>query len=88
MHETNQAQIILGQPIFATVGCHIDVRKGWTTFEVEGCYVVFFHTKEDVVSPSSSLLDALPLSLEYDVEDVFNDEDPPDSEWISYEDLD
>jgi len=33
-------------------------------------------------------LDALPLSPEYNIEDVLNNEDPPDSEWISYEDSD
>ena len=66
----------------------IYVRKGRITFEVEGCYAVFCHTKEDVVSPSSSLLDALPLSPEIDMEDVLNFEDPPDSYWIFYEDLD
>ena len=26
--ETDDAQIILGRPILATAGCHIDVRKG------------------------------------------------------------
>lgn len=47
---------------------------------------MFSNRKEHVVSPHSSILDALLLSLEYDMEDVLNDEDPPDSEWISYED--
>ena len=46
MPRTYDAQIILGQPILATAGCHIDVRKGRITFEVEGRYVVFCHTKE------------------------------------------
>jgi len=63
MPETNDAQIILGRPILAITGCHIDLRKGWIIFEVEGRYAVFCHTKEDVVSPSSSLLDALRLFL-------------------------
>jgi len=84
----DDAQIILDRPILATAGCHIIVRKGWIAFEVEGCYVVFCHRKEDVVFPSSSLLDALVLSLEIDIEDVFNCDDPPDSDWISYKDPD
>ena len=41
-----------------------------------------------MVSPHSSVLDALPLSLEIDMEDVQNCENPPDSEWISYENPD
>jgi len=40
MPETNDAQIILGWPILATVGCHIGIRKGRTTFEVEGRYAM------------------------------------------------
>ena len=88
MPKTDDAQIILDQPILATVGCRIDVRKGRITFKGEGRYVVFCHLKEDVVSPSSSLLDALPLSPEIDMEDVLNCEDLPDFDWISYEDPD
>jgi len=49
---------------------------------------VFSHKWEDAVSPHSSILDALPLSPEIDMEDVLNDEDPPDSKWISYKDPD
>ena len=64
----------------AITGCHIDVRKGHFSFEAEGRFVVYNHRKEDAVSPHSSILDALPLFPEYDVEDVLNDEDPPDSE--------
>ena len=58
MPGTDNAQIIIGQPILATAGCHIYARKGRITFEVEGKYAVLCHTKEDVVSPSSFLLDA------------------------------
>ena len=47
---------------------------------------MFCHTKEDMVSPSSSLLYGLPLSPEIDRKDVLNYDDPPDSGWISYED--
>ena len=47
---------------------------------------MFSHRKEDVVSPHSSILDALPLSPEINMKVVRNCEDPPDSEWISYED--
>ena len=47
---------------------------------------MFSHKKEDMVSPHSSTLDALPLSPEIDMEDVWNCEDPPDSDWIFYED--
>ena len=79
MPETDDAQIILGRPILATAGCHINVRKGWITSEVEGRYAVFCHTKEDVVSPSSFLLDALPFSPEIDMEDVLNCNNPPNS---------
>jgi len=85
--EINDAQIILGQPILVTAGRHINVRKGWITFEVEGRYPVFCHTKEDVVSPSSSLLDALRLSPKIDMEYVLNCEDFPHSDWISYKGL-
>ena len=60
MSEIDDAQIVVDLPIWATTSCHVDVRKGRITFEVKGRYAVFCHTKEDVVSPSSSLLDALP----------------------------
>jgi len=72
----------------ATAGCHIDVREGRISFEVEGCFAVLSHRNEDAVSPHYSILDALPLSPEIDMEDVFNCEDPPYSNWISYEDPD
>ena len=58
------------------------------TFDVEGRYVVFCHAKEHMVSSSSSILNALSLYPEIDMEDVFNSDDPPNSEWISYENLD
>jgi len=67
----------------ATASCHIDVREGHISFEVEGRIGVFNHRKEDAISPYSSILDALSHSLEYDMEDVLNDEDPLNSEWIS-----
>ena len=50
MPETDDAQIILGRPILATTGCHIDVREGCISFEVEGRFAVFSHRKEDTVS--------------------------------------
>ena len=78
--KTDNAQIILGQPILATAGCHIDVREGRVPFEVEGRFAMFNHRKDDMVSPHSSILDALPLSPDYYREDVLYDEDPPDSE--------
>jgi len=78
MPETDDAQTILGRPIFATASCHIDVRKGHITFEVEWRYAVFCHIKEKVVSSNSSLLDGFPPSPEIDMEDVLNFEDPPD----------
>jgi len=81
MHETDNAQIILGRPVLMTAGCHIDVREGCISFEAEGRFAVFSHRKEVAASPYSSILDALPLSPEYDMEDILND----DSEWISYE---
>ena len=86
MPETDDAQIILGQPILTTIGCHLDVREGSISFEVEGCLAMFSHRMDDMVSPHSSILDALPLSPEIDMEDVWNCEDPLDSDWISYED--
>jgi len=47
---------------------------------------VFCHTK--TISPCSSLLDALSLSPEIDIEDVLNCDDPPNSDWISDKDPD
>ena len=35
MPETDDAQIILGRPILAIASCHIDVRKGRITFELQ-----------------------------------------------------
>ena len=61
MLETDDAQIILGRPILATTGGHIDVREGCVSFEGEGRFALFSHTKEDTASPHSSVLDALPL---------------------------
>jgi len=49
---------------------------------------VFSRKKEDMVSLKFSILDALPISPEIDMEDVWNCEDPPNSNWISYEDPD
>ena len=46
------------------------------------------YDKEDVVSPHFFILDALLLSPKYDMENVLYDEDPSNSEWISYEDPD
>jgi len=83
--ETDDAQIILGRPILATVGWNIDVREGCISFEVEGRFAMFSHRKEDTVSPHSSILDVLPLFPEDDMEDVLYDEDPSNFEWISYE---
>ena len=62
-----------------TAGFHIDVRKGRISFEVEMRFAVFSHRKEGAVSPHSSIYDALSLSPEYDMEDILNEEDPPDS---------
>ena len=80
MPATDDAQIILGRPIRTTAGCHIDVREGRISFEVEWRFAVFSHGNEDVVSPHSYILDALPLSPKYDIEHVLYDKDPPDSE--------
>ena len=85
MPETDDSQIILGMPILVTASCHINVREGHISFEVEGRSAVFSPWKEDAVSPQYSILDTLPLSLEYDMEDVLYDEDLPDFKWISYE---
>ena len=41
---------------------------------------MFSRRKEDAVSPYSSILDALPLSSECDMEDVLFAEYPPDCE--------
>ena len=68
----------------ATAGCHIDVREGHISFEVEGRFPVFGYKEEDTISPHSSILDALSLFPEYDVEDTLSDKDHPNSEWISY----
>ena len=88
MPETDDAQIILGRPILVTAGYHIVVGERRFSFEVEGRFDVFSHPKKDMVSPHYSILDALPLSHEYDMEDGLHNEDPPYSEWISYEDPD
>ena len=70
MLKTDDAQIILGRPILGTASCHIDVKEGRVSFEVERHFAVFSHRKEDVVFPHSSILDALPLSPEIDMENV------------------
>jgi len=70
MPKTDDAQIILGRLILATAGWHIDVREGRGSFKVQGQFAVFSHRKEDMVSPHSSILDALPLSPEINMEDV------------------
>jgi len=75
-------------PFLTIADCHIDVREGRISFEVEGRFVVFSHRNEDVISPHSSILDALPLSPECDMEDILYVEDPPGSKLISYEDPD
>jgi len=62
MPETDDAQIILSPPILATASCHIDVLEDRISFEVEGRFAVFSHRKEDMISPYSSILYALPLS--------------------------
>jgi len=80
MPETDNAQIIQGRPILATASYGIDVREGRISFELEGRFVVFTHRKEDTISPRSSIMDALPLSSDCDIEDVLHAEDPPDSE--------
>jgi len=88
MPKTNDAQIILGRLILATAACHVDVRKGWITFEVQGRFAVFCHMKEKVFSSNSSLLDEFSHSPEINIEDVLNCEDPPDFDWISTKDPD
>jgi len=88
MTKTNAAQIILGRPFLATLGCNINVKKGWLTFEVEGCYAMFYFMDEIVVSPNSSQSDAFPLSPEIYMEDVLNCQDSPEFDWISTKDLD
>jgi len=87
MVEIDDAQIILGRPLLATAGCHIDVRKGRIIFRVQGCYAMFCHMEEKVVSPTSSLLEEFSPSLEIDMEDILNCENPPDFDWISTKDL-
>ena len=77
--KTDDAQLIVGRLILTTAGCHIDVRGGRISFEVKRSFAMFSHRKEDAVSPHSSIFDALPFPSEYDMEDVLNDEDPPDS---------
>ena len=76
--ETGDSQIILCWPILATTGCHNDVKEVRISFEVRVSFAVFSHRKEDMVSPYSCILDALPLSPKIDMEDVWNCEDPPD----------
>ena len=75
--KTNDAQIILGRPFMATTGCHINVKRGWITFEVHGCYAMFYHIEEKAVSPNSSLLDEFSPFSKIDMEDILNCENPP-----------
>jgi len=77
MLKTDDAKIIVGQPLLATAGCQIDVRKGRITFGVKWRYAVISHIKEKEVSPNSSLLHEFPSSPEIDIQDVLNYEDPP-----------
>jgi len=88
MIETDDAQIILGRPFLDTLGCNIDVKRGWITFEAEGCYAMFCFVDERVVSRNSSQFDAFSLSPEIDMEDDFDCQDPPAFDWISTEDPD
>jgi len=62
--ETDDAQIILARLFCASAGCHIDVRRGWITFEVHECYAMFCQVEEKAVSLNSSLLDEFPPSHE------------------------
>ena len=41
--ETDDAEIILGRPFLATSGYNIDVKGGRITFEIKGCYAMFFY---------------------------------------------
>ena len=41
MTENDDAQIILNRPFLATAGCHIDIKRGRITFEVQGSYTMF-----------------------------------------------
>jgi len=70
MNEADDAQIILSRPFQVIAGFHIDVKRGWITFEVQGSYAMFCNMKEKVFSPHSSLLDAFPFSPEIDMEHV------------------
>jgi len=49
---------------------------------------MFCFMDEKVFSPHSSLSDALSLSPEIDMMDVYNCQNPPDFDWISTEDPD
>ena len=53
-----------------TASCHINLREGRIPFEVKGRFAVFSYKKKGIVSPNSSILDALSLSPEVDMEDV------------------
>jgi len=86
--EIDDAQIILGRPFLATIGCNIEVKRGRLTFEVQGCYAMFCYIEEKVVSPNSLLLGGFPLSSKINMEDVLNCQGPPDFDWISNEDPD
>jgi len=85
MIETDNPKIILGRPFMATAGCHVYLRRGRITFEVEECYATFCHMEETTVSPYSSLLDAFPPCPKIDIEDVLNCQDL-NFDWISIED--
>jgi len=49
---------------------------------------MFCHMEGQVVSPNSSLLDEFSPSLEINMEDILNCQDPPGFDWISTKDLD
>jgi len=49
MTKIDDVRIILGRPFMATASYHIDVRREHITFEVQGCYAMFFHMEEKVI---------------------------------------
>ena len=73
MLEIDDAQIIIGQPILVTTGCHIDVREGRVYFEVEGRFAMFSHRKVEFAAPMppNKLEVEAPISNESSMSDYY-----------------
>jgi len=69
-------QIILGRPFLATFDCKIDVKVGWSTFDVGKCHVDFNFFEDRIVSTASFFSDEVPVFHEFEMDDVWCYNDP------------